>query len=186
MTQNIPTGYDLKILSADDLRFATRDFATLLINCVTHGASIHFLKTIGQLKAVMFWNAIADQAAKDGRVIFAIRRTDDNALVGTVQVVPAAPENQPHRAEIAKMMVLKTERNKGLGEVLMRAAEDAAKQMGKTLLTLDTATGSAADRLYTRLGWTKVGDIPDYALTPEGELCSATVFYKKLDANRTA
>lgn len=180
MTQNVPDGYELAILDADGLRFAVRDFATLLIDSVNSGASIHFLKGVGQLKAVLFWQAIADQAAKDGRTLLALRSKSDGVLVGTVQVVPAAPENQPHRAEIAKMMVLNSERNKGLGEVLMRAAEDEAKRLGKTLLTLDTATGSAAERLYTRLGWTKVGDIPDYALTPDGEMCSATVFYKTI------
>lgn len=180
MTQSVPDGYELTMLDANDLRFAARDFAALLIDCVDSGASIHFMAGVGTLKAVMFWQTIADQAAKDGRAIFALRRVADGVLVGTVQVVPAAPENQPHRAEIAKMMVLNAERNKGLGEVLMRAAEEAAKRMGKTLLTLDTATGSAAERLYARLGWTKVGDIPDYALTPEGALCSATVFYKAI------
>lgn len=184
MSQTIPDGYDLKALDANDLRFAARDFAALLIDCVDSGASIHFLKDVGQLKATLFWSAMADQAAKDGRVILALRRKNDGGLVGTVQVVPAGPENQPHRAEIAKMMVLQAERKKGLGEALMRAAEMAARQMGKTLLTLDTATGSAAERLYTRLGWTKVGDIPDYALTPEGDLCAATVFYKKIMAEQ--
>lgn len=180
MTQSVPDGYELTTLDADGLRFAVREFATLLIDCVNGGASIHFLKDVGQLKATLFWQAMADQAAKDDRTILALRRKNDSLLVGTVQVVPAGPENQPHRAEIAKMMVLQTERNQGLGEVLMRAAEEAAKHMGKTLLTLDTATDSAAERLYTRLSWTKVGDIPDYALTPEGALCSATVFYKAL------
>lgn len=182
MTQTLPDGYELTILDADGLRFAVSDFADLLIDCVNSGASIHFLAGIGKLKAVLFWNGIADQAAQDGRAILALRRVADGTLVGTVQVAPATPENQPHRAEIAKMMVLNAERNKGLGEVLMRAAEDAAKRMGKTLLTLDTATGSAAEKLYARLGWTKVGDIPDYAVTPEGELCSATVFYKKVES----
>jgi ribosomal protein S18 acetylase RimI-like enzyme len=98
-----------------------------------------------------------------------------------VQVVLAMPDNQPHRGDLAKMQVHSSARRRGLGEALMKAAEAAAREAGKTLLVLDTVTGSDAARLYERLGWQRVGDIPDYALWPGGGLCSTTVFYRRLD-----
>ena len=105
---------------------------------------------------------------------------DSRAIVGTVQVVLAMPENQPHRADVAKMQVHRRARRRGLGAALMRAAEAAAREAGRTLLVLDTVTGSDAERLYTRLGWQRCGVIPGYALWPRGGLCSTTVFYREL------
>ena len=102
-------------------------------------------------------------------------------VLGTVQVVLAQPENQPHRGDIAKMLVHRRARRRGIGAMLMRAAEDTARAAGKTLLVLDTATGSDAERLYRRLGWTRVGDIPGYALWPDGRPCATTYYYKMLD-----
>ena len=99
---------------------------------------------------------------------------------GTVQVVFAQPENQPHRADIAKMLVHRRARKRGVGAALMRAAEAAAREAGKSVLVLDTVTGSDAERLYARLGWAKVGVIPNYALWPEGGLCDTTVFHKQI------
>jgi len=101
--------------------------------------------------------------------------------VGTVQVVCAWPENQPHRADLEKMLVHRRARGRGIGAALMRAAEDAARAAGKTLLVLDTASGGAAERLYLRLGWIRVGSIPGYALWPRGEICSTTFYYRKLE-----
>jgi GNAT superfamily N-acetyltransferase len=100
------------------------------------------------------------------------------AIVGTVQLVLGLPENQPHRADVAKMLVSRAVRRQGLGASLMRAAEEAARAAGRTLLMLDTVTGSDAERLYQRLGWTRVGVVPDYALWPDGRLCDTTIFYK--------
>ena len=102
-------------------------------------------------------------------------------MVGTVQVVLAAPENQPHRGEVAKMLVHRNARRRGVGEALMQAAEAAAVKAGKTLLVLDTASDSA-ERLYDRLGWHRVGVIPGYALWPDGGLVDTIVFYKTLSA----
>jgi len=99
-----------------------------------------------------------------------------------VEVIPAGPDNQPHRADVAKMLVHRRARRRGLAEALLHAAESAAKAMGKTLLVLDTVTGGDAERLYTRLGWTRVGVIPDYALFPDGRPCDTTVFYKRVGA----
>lgn len=109
---------------------------------------------------------------------------ESHSVVGTVQVVLAMPDNQPHRADVAKMQVHRRVRRRGLGELLMRAAEAEARAAGKTLLVLDTVTGSDAERLYARLGWQRCGTIPSYALWPGGGLCDTTVFYCEL-VNRT-
>jgi len=105
---------------------------------------------------------------------------DEGRVVGTVQVVLALPPNQPHRGEIAKLLVHRTARRRGVAELLMQHAESEARAEGKTLLVLDTVTGDAAERLYARLGWTRVGVIPGYALLPQGGLCDTTVFYRQL------
>ena len=102
------------------------------------------------------------------------------AIIGTVQVIVSAPENQPHRGEISKMLVHRQARRRGVGEALMRAAEAAARDAGKSLLVLDTASDSA-ERLYDRLGWHRVGMIPGYALWPDGGLVDTIVFYKEVE-----
>jgi ribosomal protein S18 acetylase RimI-like enzyme len=113
------------------------------------------------------------------RIVLVAEEQDTGAVVGTVQVVLTAPENQPHRGEIAKMLVHRRARRRGLGEALMRAAEAAPLEAGKTLLVLDTASADA-ERLYHRLGWQRVGLIPRYALWPEGGFVGTTIFYKDL------
>lgn len=117
-------------------------------------------------------------AAAGGRLILAA--FDGERIVGTVQVVAAVQPNQPHRADIAKLLVHRDARRQGVAERLMGAAEAEARAAGKTLLVLDTVTGDAAERLYTRLGWSRVGVIPNYALYPDGRPCATTVFYKEL------
>ena len=110
---------------------------------------------------------------------------DASGICGTVQLILAQPPNQPHRADLAKMLVHRRARKLGLGEALMRAAEDLARECGKTLLVLDAVTGGDASRLYARLGWTRVGEIPGYALLPRGGVCSTTYFYRDLAAPQT-
>jgi len=107
--------------------------------------------------------------------------TATGTIVGTVQVVPAPQDNQPHRADIAKMLVHRSARRRGVGAALMQAAEATARELGKTLLVLDTAAGGDAERLYARLGWQRLGTIPGYALFPDGSLCGATFFYRVLE-----
>jgi GNAT superfamily N-acetyltransferase len=97
-----------------------------------------------------------------------------------VQLALDQPENQPHRADLSKMLVHRRARRQGLGAALMRAAEATARECGKTLLVLDTVTGREAERLYQRLGWERVGVIPGYALLPQGGLCDTTVYYRNL------
>jgi ribosomal protein S18 acetylase RimI-like enzyme len=154
--------------------------ADILINCVENGASVGFMHPLPRAKAVAFWQGVLASAARGERILLVAQDLETKKLVGTVQVILAMPDNQPHRAEIAKMQVHSSARRQGLGEALMRAAEAAAREAGKTLLVLDTVTGSDAERLYTRLGWQRCGEIPNYALWPRGGSCCTTVFYREL------
>jgi GNAT superfamily N-acetyltransferase len=152
--------------------------ADVLVDCVEGGASVSFMDPLPRDKAVGFWRRVAADVAGGGRTLIVAR--DAGGIVGTVQVIAAAPDNQPHRADVAKMLVHRRARRRGIGAALMRAAEDAAQKAGKTLLVLDTASGDA-ERLYARLGWTFVGTIPDYALWPQGGLCDTRLYYRKLE-----
>ncbi len=152
--------------------------AGVLIDCVEGGASVSFMHPLAYERAAAFWRGVAQGVAAGERVLLAAE--DAQGICGTVQLILAQPENQPHRADLAKMLVHRRARSQGLGEALMRAAEHAARDAGKTLLVLDTITGSTADRLYERLGWERVGEIPDYALMPQGGLRGTTVFYRRL------
>jgi GNAT superfamily N-acetyltransferase len=153
----------------------------LLVAVVEGGASVGFMRPIDAARARGFWQGI-DTAVRRGERALLVAEDADGHIVGTVQLVLAQPENQPHRADLAKMQVHPRVQRQGLGEALMRAAEALALAEGKTLLVLDTVTGSAADRLYTRLGWVRVGEVPGFALWPAGGLCPTTFFYKALAA----
>jgi GNAT superfamily N-acetyltransferase len=154
------------------------ELADILIDCVEGGASVSFMLPLSRERAVAFWRRVAEGVAAGHRAL--IVAEDARGLCGTVQLVFDLPENQPHRADLAKMLVRRRSRRQGLGAALMRAAEAAARDCGKTLLVLDTVTGSDAARLYERLGWVRVGNIPDYALFPQGGFCGTTVYYRKL------
>jgi ribosomal protein S18 acetylase RimI-like enzyme len=159
--------------------------ADVLVDCVDGGASVGFMHPFGRERAAAFWDGVLASSARGERVLLvavardAARNGESGAVLGTVQVVLAAPENQPHRGEVTKMLVHRRARRRGVGEALMRAAEAAAVGAGKTLLTLDTASAEA-ERLYERLGWQRVGVIPDYALWPDGRPVHTVVFYKNL------
>lgn len=152
--------------------------AAVLYDCVESGASVSFMHPFPVGDARAYFESVLDEVDAGSRVLLAAY--DGDELVGTVQVVHAWPPNQPHRADITKLLVQGRARGRGVGQRLMEAAEDAALRDGKTLLVLDTVTGSSADRLYRRLGWTEVGEIPDFALYPDGTPCPTTVFYKRL------
>lgn len=152
--------------------------AGVLIDCVAGGASVSFMHPLPMAAAANFWRRVAQDAEAGDRIL--IVAEDDSGIIGTVQVVLAQPENQPHRGDISKMLVHRRARRRGVGESLMRAAEDAARRAGKTLLVLDTASGDA-ERLYQRCGWTLAGVIPDYALLPHGGLCATSFYYRRLD-----
>ena len=152
--------------------------AGVLIDCVEGGASVSFMHPLTRDRAVAFWRRVAQGVAAGERALLVAE--DARGLCGTVQLVLNQPENQPHRAELSKMLIHRRARRQGLGTALMRAAEATARECGKTLLVLDAVTGGDAERLYERLGWERVGVIPGYALFPMGGLCDTTVFYRKL------
>ena len=152
--------------------------AELLIDCVAGGASVSFMHPLPVATALAFWQRVAAGVAQGERALLVAE--DASGIVGTVQLVLGQPDNQPHRADLAKMLVHRRARRAGVGAALMRTAEALAREWGKTLLVLDTVTGSDAERLYTRLGWQRVGEIPGYALWPHGGLCSTTYFYREL------
>jgi GNAT superfamily N-acetyltransferase len=153
--------------------------AEVLFDCVSKGASVSFVHPYSVEKALAFWRKVAASVACDERLLLAARDASGR-IVGTVQVITDLPENQPHRGEVAKMLVHSSARRRGIGEALMHAAEAHALAAGRTLLVLDTVTGSDASRLYARLGWQRVGDVPNFALFPDGTPCATTYFYKSL------
>jgi GNAT superfamily N-acetyltransferase len=155
----------------------------ILMDVVEGGASVGFLYPLTRAKALAFWENVFASAERGERILLVAEDAGSGRMVGTVQVVLAMPENQPHRADIAKMQVHRKARHRGVGTAAMRAAEAAAREAGKTLLVLDTVTGGDAERLYARLGWQRCGVIPGYALWPKGGLCSTTVFYRQLAAD---
>ncbi len=152
--------------------------ADVLIDCVEGGASVSFMHPLTRQRAVTFWRRVAQGVAAGERVLLVAE--DAHGLCGTVQLAFDLPENQPHRADLSKMLVHRRARRQGLGAALLGAAEAAARECGKSLLVLDTVTGGDGARLYARLGWVRVGDIPGYALMPRGGLCSTTVYYREL------
>lgn len=156
-----------------------RDLGDVLIDCVEGGASVSFMHPMTRAKADAFWRAVADDVARGERAVL-VAEDDVGGIVGTVQLVLRLPENQPHRAEVAKMLVHRRARRRGLAATLMAAVEAEARREGKTLLVLDTVTGGDAERLYDRLGWERCGRIPDFALLPDGRPCGTTVFFKVL------
>jgi GNAT superfamily N-acetyltransferase len=155
-----------------------QELAQVLIDCVEGGASVSFMHPLPLPKALAFWRQVAGDVERGARALMIAE--DAGGIVGTVQVVLAQPENQPHRADVSKMLVHRRARRAGIGAALMRAAEDAARQSGKSLLVLDTAS-SDAERLYVRLGWTLAGIVPDYALLPQGGLCATSFYYRSLE-----
>ncbi|QJP14323.1 GNAT family N-acetyltransferase [Starkeya sp. ORNL1] len=169
---------DIIRLDGPAARDAVPALTDVLIDCVEGGASVSFMWPLAREKAEAFWHGVADGVARGDRVLLVARA--DGEIVGTVQMVFAGPENQPHRGDIAKMLVKRTARRTGLGAALMDAAERAAREAGLTLLILDTTSGLAADRLYRRLGWVPFGEVPGHALMPDGASSDTTFFYKAL------
>src|SRR5262245_12514541 len=155
------------------------ELADVLIDCVEGDASVSFMHPLTRDRAVAFWRRVAQGVAAGERALLVAE--DGQGLCGTVQLLLDQPENQPHRADLAKMLVHRRARRQGLGAALMQAAEATARECGKTLLVLDAVTGGDAARLYERLGWERVGDIPGYALMPRGGLVATTVYYRQLD-----
>jgi len=153
--------------------------SALLIDCVEGGASVSFMHPLSRDRAAAFWGRVAHAVAAGERALLIAE--DSGGLCGTVQLHFDLPENQPHRADLSKMLVHRRARRRGLGAALMRSAEAEARRRGRSLLVLDAVTDGEAARLYERLGWVRVGEIPGYALMPDGAPCSTTYYYRRLD-----
>lgn len=166
-------------LTGSEAASAVDGLADVLIDCVEGGASVSFMLPLERETAVAFWRGVSDGVARDERILL-IAEDDSGQLLGTVQLIVAQPENQPHRADVAKLLVRRSARQRGIAQRLMAAIDDAARGAGKTVLVLDTQTGGTAERLYLRAGWQRVGVIPDYALMPDGAMCATTFFYRTL------
>ena len=151
----------------------------VLIDCVEGGASVSFMVPLPREKALAFWRGVVDGVARGERVLL-VAEDHHGRVVGTVQLVISQPDNQPHRADVAKMLVHRSARRCGIAQQLLAAVDAAAREEGKTVLVLDTVTGGDAERLYQRAGWQRVGVVPKYALMPTGEFCATTFFYKQL------
>ncbi|KQV28613.1 GNAT family N-acetyltransferase [Massilia sp. Root335] len=151
--------------------------AAVLLDCVEGGASVGFMQPFSSDRASAWWRGLAADVEAGKRALFVAE--DEIGIVGTVHLVLAQPDNQPHRADLCKMLVMQRARKRGIGAALMDAAEKAARSAGKTLLVLDTASQDA-ERLYARMGWTRLGVVPGFALWPDGGLCDTTYFYRDL------
>ncbi len=169
---------EVRRLEGAALRGQLDRLASVLHDCVAGGASVSYLAPFSHEQARAAFEGMADEVELGRRLLLAAFAGDE--LVGTVQVIISLPPNQPHRGEIAKLLVRRSARKRGIAELLMEHAESEARAEGKTLLVLDTVTGDPAERLYARLGWTKVGVIPGYALYPDRRPCDTTVFWKKI------
>lgn len=169
----------IRRLDAKDALARAPQLAEVLIDCVEGGASVSFMLPISRETALDFWRGVAQGVERGERILLAAE-DGEGRIVGTVQLVTAQPENQPHRADVAKMLVSRLARRQGVAQRLMAAVDEAARAAGKTVLVLDTVTGGDAERLYQRAGWQRVGVVPNYALMPDGTFCSTTYFHKQL------
>ena len=157
---------------------AISELAEVLISCVEGGASVSFMLPLSREKAAAYWRSVAESAARGERVVLGALDAA-GTIVGTVQVILNLPENQPHRGDLAKMLVHRSARRHGVGAALLAAAEQCAREEGRSLLVLDTASADA-ERLYERRGWQRVGVVPGFALYPDGRPCATTFFFKSL------
>lgn len=167
-------------ITTDNAEQSLDALAHLLCECVEAGASVSFMLPFSREQARQYWQGVLASCARDERKLLVARHGDN--IVGTVQLVLDQPDNQAHRADVAKLLVSTSTRGQGIGQQLMLAVEQAAHDHQRTLLVLDTASDTAM-RLYTRLGWQRVGEIPNYALLPTGEPCATVLYYKALTSN---
>jgi GNAT superfamily N-acetyltransferase len=158
------------------------ELTAILLDCVRGGASVSFMEGMTKAEADAFWRRVIKGVATGGRILLAAEH--NGRLVGTVQAVASGIPNQPHRADLSKMLVHRSARGHGVGAQLLKAAEDASRQAGWWLMVLDTVVDSSGDRLYARAGWKPVGVVPNFALWPDGRLCATRYFFKDLRAER--
>ena len=154
-----------------------RALSEILVEVVANGGSVSFMHPLALEAADTFWEGSLAAAARGERIV--LGAFDDESLVGTVTLLLDCPPNQPHRAEVAKLMTRMSHRGRGIAKALMRAAERVAVERARTLLVLDTATEGGAATLYEELGFKLVGEIPDYALKPHGGLTGTMIYWKR-------
>ena len=169
---------EVRELSAEDYRAALPDLAALIVDAVESGAGVNFLEGVKLEEAAAWWQAREADVASGRTTVFVA--LDGDRIVGSTLLVRSVNQNSPHRAEIAKVIVLRSHWRRGIASRLMRAAEERARRDGRWLLILDTVSGSAAEAFYRSLGWQETGVVPDYALNPDGEPWAATFFWKDL------
>ena len=169
---------EIRRLTTAEARHHRSALAEVLLDCVQGGASVGFMASLSKAEAESFFEKIVEAVQRGERILLAA--FVDSKLVGTVQLLLATFPNQPHRADVAKLLVLRSARAQGIGARLMEHAEETSRLAGRNLLVLDTCAGGAAERLYTRMGWNRVGIVPNYALFPDGTWCDTTFFWKQL------
>lgn len=169
----------IRRLGPNEAQACIEPLAEVLIDCVHGGASVSFMAPLPPEKAFAFWRGVAEGVQRGERVLL-VAEDAAGRIVGTVQLLTGLPENQPHRADVAKMLVHRRARRRGIAQRLMAALDDEARAEGRSVLVLDTVTGGDAERLYERAGWQRVGCVPNYALMPDGQPCGTTFFCKQL------
>lgn len=173
------TDLPVRALSSSEIASRLPELNEVLIDCVAGGASVSFMHPLSDEKASRFWQNVARSVAEGERVVL-VAEDENQQILGTVQLLTDQPENQPHRADVAKLLVHPRARRRGIAQRLMNMLDDVALAAGKNVLVLDTATGSDAELFYQNMGWIRVGELPKYALMPEGLFCSTTFYYKHL------
>ncbi len=158
---------------------ALDQLADVLVDCVEGGASVSFMSPFSRQQALIFFRKVAGSVVSGDTVLLAARL--DGRIVGTVQLGLDTPPNQPHRADIKKLLVHRSFRGHGVGAALMAQVEEEARRRGRWLLVLDTVPDENGHRLYLREGWTQTGLVPNYALFPDGRLCDTAIMWKRLD-----
>ncbi|WP_207539157.1 GNAT family N-acetyltransferase [Sabulicella rubraurantiaca] len=171
-------GLVVEALDAAAAASAERRLAEILVDCVAQGASVSFLAPLSLEKSRQFWKRVSTEVAQGQRVLLVAWL--DGALAGTVQIDLAMPENQPHRADVGKLLVDPAHRRRGIGTALMRRAEQAAERLGRRLLVLDTREGDLAEPLYRELGWQEAGRIPGFSLDEQGRDYATIFFWKRI------
>ena len=174
-----PTPITVRRVRAEEAADLVAALAEVLVDCVEGGASVSFMGPLARDKARAFWRRVASGVQAGERVLL-VAEDARRQVVGTVQLLLDLPENQPHRADVAKMLVLRSARRQGVARALLEALDREALREGRNVLVLDTVTGGDAERVYERAGWQRVGSIPRYALMPDGAFCATTFFYKQL------
>lgn len=173
-------GVSVRRVAAHEAAACVQGLADVLIDCVEGGASVSFMLPLPREKAVAFFAGVSEAVVRGERVLLAAEDVAGR-IVGTVQLILSLPENQPHRGDVAKLLVHRSARRRGVARALMAALDDEARKEGRTVLVLDTVTGGDAERIYERAGWQRAGVVPKYALMPSGEFCATTFLFKHLE-----